>query len=275
MKRNVTGLLSKEIRSIDITLRLGIDFHLYVEKKDDNTYYVKNNETEFPNEFHQYDERLPEFAFQAAVDTYRNLLKSGEEEPGQFKGETLFTVRFTDGTISWHPFIKATRHLGWCDALMQYNDLLRSSQGDIWTPGNGRGFSQIRYAKLDINTLRKWFSDGYVWISEIYPVISCVFDDMDCWYESYTKVSENRSLRIFHSVWSGPVVNEISIDKEGRLVKTGGVPLLNLLKKNNIIIKHDYKPGWYDLGINGTQYCLNENTLHNLQKYLAEHDAES
>lgn len=38
MKRRVTELLTKEVKSIDITLRLGIDFHLYVEKTDEDEF---------------------------------------------------------------------------------------------------------------------------------------------------------------------------------------------------------------------------------------------
>lgn len=266
MRTNVKELLAKEIKSIDITSRGGIDYHLYVEKRDDGTYFLKNNETEIPNEFHQYHDDLPAFAFQKAVEEYHKVLKDGEEDRcSYFKGTTLFTVRFKDGTMKWHSFYNTKEHLAFCKAMMTYNDFLRGNS-IAWDPRTIRYF-QIKYANIDIEEVRKAFRDGYIWLSQIFPnVISKVFDDMDCWYDCFTRVDEDRSLHIYHCMYNGRVHNEIYVDAEGNIIKTAGISLLELFKQGNIRLRHEYEPGW--IGDQGM--AINEYTLNSLKKYLEE-----
>ncbi len=92
---------------------------------------------------------------------------------------------------------------------------------------------------------------------------------MDCWYDCFTRVGEDYSLRIFHCLYSGQVHNEISADAKGNIIKTGGIFLLELFKEKGIKLYHGYKPGWIgDQGMGINEYILN-----NLKKYLEEHEA--
>ena len=223
----------------------------YARINPNGSYYFSNVCTEIPNEFHQYENWVPSFAFCTALELYNcmrwNAVRLKREAETEEK-EWGFTIQRDDGSVQIHSFDEPDN----CQTLIKrirlfllYNDMAKVNYEDWWDPTDSEEFRRNRRLNtvLNLKEVRQLCRGPYVEFDLLYSIVQSLYPDDDgC--TNKMEVFEDRSLKIYYCCLSTTGRVTISLDAEGHIDSTDGIGLLEALKTKKARIYHHYSAGF-------------------------------
>ena len=229
--------MNKEKQSVTITVCLeSVDNPVFTIKQDEKgNYEFTNRNIEEINEFCRYRYRYAKTAFSKIYEIVRKeTVQAVSGDPSHERewlvfieeGDTSKLLRFKNpnGGIADFRFWK----------FYLYSPITQQAQTS-WNP------------KFTIEDLRLACQEKYISIEKLYDsFLINVFDTEDMWFYNQLEVGKE-GTRIVHYWYYDIKHKEITIDKEGFLIDTGQIELLDILKQEGVKIKHNYPEGVYPL----------------------------